>query len=67
MLQVQTAFNQLIMNYLSPVHLLVDGGLFLYTFACKGGVSVDENGMLFNEDDLLDDDLFFLEEDDEDV
>lgn len=47
------------MNCLTPVHLLVDGGIFLYNFARKGGGSVDENGM------LLDDDLFPVEEDDD--
>lgn len=47
------------MNHLPSVHLLVDGGIFLYTFACKGGAYMDENGL------LLDDDLFIVEEDDD--
>jgi hypothetical protein len=59
--QVQAAFNQLIMNYLPSVCFLADGGIFLYTFACKGGVYMDENGL------LLDDDLFIVEEEDGDV
>ena len=47
------------MTLLRPVHLLVDRALFLYNFTQKGGILMDENGL------LLDDDLFPLEVDDD--